>query len=285
MQIHRTFNCAVYFLAMNNVPKLRLNTGAEMPVIGLGTWNLAGEAEAVALMALKCGYRHFDTAKIYGTEREIGQALKQANMPREDLFITTKLWNSDQGYDRALLAIDESLEQLGLEYVDLYLIHWPYVGGADGANKRKDTWRAMEDIYAAGKAKAIGVSNYEIKHLAEMETYAKVSPAVNQIEVHPFWYRRDLIEYCHEHGIVVTNYSPLVRKHHMNDPVIAGVAKAHRKSHAQVLLRWGLQLGNVVIPKSSQTEHLRENINVFDFELTQNEMQQLAALNTNESVV
>jgi diketogulonate reductase-like aldo/keto reductase len=272
---------AVYLPHMSEIPFIELNTGDEVPIIGLGTWNLEGEAEKAVLTAFEAGYRHIDTAKIYGTEKEIARAIHKSNLPREEIFITTKVWNSDQGYERTLEAIENSLSKLDLEYVDLYLIHWPN----EELSVREETWKAMEDIYNAGKAKAIGVSNYALHHLREMDSYAEIMPAMNQIEVHPFWYRKDLVDYCHAHDIAVTNYSPLTRKEHLTDPAIVSIAAHHKKTAAQVLLRWGIQLGNIVIPKAAEASHIRENIDIFDFELTKKEMTALSELNQNESVV
>jgi len=266
---------------ITDIPTVELNTGVQVPIVGLGTWNLEGSAEAATLAALGAGYRHIDTAKIYGTEKEIGRALKKSDVPREDIFITTKLWTSDQGYDRTMTAIEDSLSKLDMDFVDLYLIHWP----TDDDELRIETWKAMEDIYNDGKAKAIGVSNYELHHLREMDSYAEIMPAMNQIEVHPFWYRKDLVDYCHTHDIAVTNYSPLTRAHYLKEQVIADIAKRHKKTPAQVLLRWGVQMGDVVIPKSGNPKHIQENIDIFDFELTPAEMEQLSALSDNESVI
>ncbi len=263
------------------IPTIELNTGAEVPVIGLGTWDMEGEAEASVLEALQAGYRHLDTAKIYGTEKEIGRALRKSDVPREEIFVTTKVWNTDQGEEGTLAAIDASLSKLDLDYVDLYLIHWPH----HSERIREETWKAMEAIYNDGKAKAIGVSNYELHLLREMDSYAEIMPAMNQIEVHPFWYRKDLVDYCHAHDIAVTNYSPLTRREHLEDPVIANIAKRNGKSPAQVLLRWGVQLGNIVIPKAAKPAHIRENIEIFDFELTKKDIEELAELDQNLSVI
>jgi diketogulonate reductase-like aldo/keto reductase len=269
-----------YFSTMA-IPTIEINTGAEVPVVGLGTWEMEGEAEKATLDAFDAGYRHIDTAKIYVTEKEIGRALKKTEIPREELFITTKVWNSDQGYERTLEAIEDSLAKLDQEYVDLYLIHWPN----DDARMREETWKAMEALYTDGKAKAIGVSNYELHHLREMDSYAEIMPAMNQIEVHPFWYRKDLIDYCHTHDIAVTNYSPLVRQQHLEESTIVAISTEHKKTPAQVLLRWGVQLGNIVIPKSANPKHIKENIAIFDFELSSKNMEDLAELSRNESVV
>lgn len=256
-----------------------------MPTVGLGTWNLAGRVEEPVLAALTAGYRHIDTAKVYDTEEGIGRAITKSSTPREDIFITTKLANHNQGYESALAAIDESLEKLGMTYVDLYLIHWPFTEETEGENRREETWRAMEEIHAKGKAKAIGVSNFEIEHLKEMDGYAKIKPAVNQIELHPFWYRKELVGYCRAKNIAVTAYSPLTRREYFGHETLKSIAEAHGKSVAQVLLRWNLQHGNVVIPKSASPEHIAENIDVFGFELSGDDMWKLDSLNENRSVV
>lgn len=267
-----------------NTPAIQLKTGHGMPVVGFGTWGL-DNAETAVGWALDAGYRHIDTAKVYGTEAAVGRAVAASSVPREQLFITTKLWNEDQGYRSALDAIDESLDELQMEYVDLYLIHWPFTEETEGENFRVETWRAMEEIQESGKARSVGVSNYLVEHLAEMDTYATIPPAVNQIEFHPFWFRKELMEYCHRRNIAVTDYSPLTRGQMLNDPAILAVAEKHQRSPAQVLLRWGIEHGNVVIPKSSVREHVIENIALFDFELDSEDMESLNALNRDESVL
>ncbi len=265
---------------MKDIPTITLNKGAKIPVVGIGTWQMRNVEHAV-YTALEAGYRHIDTAKIYGNEKEIGQVLKKTPYARNEIFVTTKLWPSDHGRERPLAAIDESLENLSLKYVDLYLVHWP----SHSEKMRKDTWKAMEDIYKSKKAKAIGVSNYDIELLDELEGYAEILPAMNQIEVHPFWYRKELIDYCHEKKIAVTNYSPLMRKRDLDDPELQKISDTHEKTPAQILLRWGIQLGNIVIPKAETPEHIKEDIDIFDFELSDGEMQNLSALNQNISVV
>lgn len=266
------------------IPACTLTTGETMPMLGFGTWGL-DNAETAITWALEAGYRHIDTAKIYGTESAVAAALAASDVPREEVFITTKLWNADQGYQPALDAIEESLDELQTDYVDLYLIHWPFTNETTGENLREETWTAMEEIFETGKARSIGVSNYLIEHLEEMATYAKVPPAVNQVEFHPLWYRKELMEYCHEHSIVVTNYSPLARTVAFDEPVLQEIAAAHNKSPAQVMLRWGIHHGNIVIPKSSVRDHIRKNINIFDFRLTDDEIARIDGINQDRSVL
>src|SRR5205085_9338444 len=242
---------------------LRLNTGASIPQVGLGVWQIPrGEPTRRAVAeALSVGYRHVDTARIYGNETEVGAAVRESGIPRADLFITTKLWNADQGYDQALRAFDSSLARLGLDYVDLYLIHWPV------AETRRASWRALEQIHADGRARAVGVSNYLGPHLTELLQEAGVVPAVDQIEVSPFLQQRETRAYCARHGIVVEAYSPLTHGQRLHTPEIADIAAAVGRSPAQVMLRWGIQHGLVVLPKSSKPARIRENAALFDFVL------------------
>jgi diketogulonate reductase-like aldo/keto reductase len=251
-----------------------LRGGVEMPMLGLGVWQAApGEATRRAVTAaLAAGYRHVDTARAYRNEADVGAALRASGLPRRDVFVTTKLWNSDHGYDPALRAIDASLAALGLEQVDLYLVHWPVEG------LRGETWRAMERILSDGKARAIGVSNYTVRHLDELLGQARVPPAVNQVEFSPFLNQRALLAHCRRHGIQLEAYGPLVRGHRMDHPVLARVAASRRRTPAQVLLRWGLQHGLVVIPKSVHEERIRENAGLYDFALDAAEMGALDAL-------
>jgi diketogulonate reductase-like aldo/keto reductase len=245
--------------------KHKLNTGAEIPAIGFGTWQLSpAEARRSVAAALDIGYRLIDTAKLYGNEHEVGEAVRASGLDRFDIFVTTKLWNNDQGYGSALIAFDESLAKLGLEYIDLYLIHWP---GYD-KRLRLESWRALEEIYKSGRAKAVGVSNYEIHHLNELFEKSELKPAVNQVEFHPFIYgeQAELADFCKSHGIIFEAYSPLARGR-LNDPLLAECGKKYGKTASQVMLRWAIQHGTIPLPRSSRAEHIRQNFDVFDFKL------------------
>jgi diketogulonate reductase-like aldo/keto reductase len=240
-----------------------LNTGGRIPQVGLGVWQTprgSGTRTAVQT-ALRIGYRHVDTARIYGNESDVGEAIRASGVRREEVFVTTKLWNADQGYDSALAAFDASLERLGLAYVDLYLLHWPMPG------KRLESWRALEKLHGEKRARAIGVSNFLEPHLRELLAKAKVVPAANQIELSPFLQRRETQAFCRQHGIVVEAYSPLTRGERLDHPVVTEIALEVRRSPAQVLLRWGIQHGLVVLPKSTRPERIAENAAIFDFEL------------------
>jgi methylglyoxal/glyoxal reductase len=265
------------------IPSIELNNEVRMPALGFGTWKTAdgNEVEQGIRWALEAGYRLIDTAKIYGNEKGVGQAIGESGVSREEVFLTTKLWNDDQGFDSALRAIDESLDKLASNYVDLYLVHWPFSGWplkSSLPNKRKETWQAMEEILKAGKARAIGVSNYTIEHLEEMKEYASILPAVNQIEFHPFLYQKELLEYCKINNIVVEAYCPLIHGERISDQRISAVAEKYGKSNAQVLLRWSVQHGCIPLPKSTRRERIIENSQVFDFEIGAEDMNALDAL-------
>lgn len=240
-----------------------LATGAQIPQVGLGVYQSAPGAATrdAVLTALELGYRHVDTARIYGNEADVGAAIKATSVPRDQIFVTTKLWNDDHGYDAALRALDGSLERLGLDYVDLYLIHWPV------ERKRRDSWRALERAFADGRARAIGVSNYLVPHLRELLGHAKVAPHVNQIELSPFLQRRDTCALCRERNIIVEAYSPLTKGHRLDHPAVVAIARQVQRTPAQVLLRWSLQHGNVILPKSVQRKRIAENGALFDFSL------------------
>lgn len=262
-----------------NVPNVTLNNGVSMPQLGLGVWQVPDEqAYASVLSALNSGYRSIDTAAIYGNEEGVGKAIAQfladSGTDRSELFITTKLWNVEQGYDKTLAAFDESLKKLGLEYVDLYLIHWP----EPKHDLYTETWRAFEEIYASGRAKAIGVSNFQQDHLQKIIDLGGTVPAINQIELHPNLQQRELRAFGKAHGIQTEAWSPLAQGNLLEDASLAKIAEAHGKSPAQVIIRWHIQTGNVVIPKSVTPERIAANIDVFDFELSDAEMAVVDAL-------
>ena len=260
------------------VPAVTLNNGVAMPQLGFGVCRVpdAEAAEAVTT-ALEAGYRSVDTAAVYDNERGTGRALAASGIPREDLFVTTKLWNSDQGYDAALRALDASLDRLGLDHVDLYLIHWPMPEVA----KYPQTWRAFEKIQADGLARAIGVSNFPPTHLKRLVDLGGTVPAVNQIELHPRLQQSVPRAFQADHRIATEAWSPLGQGGEvLRDPVLAGIAARHGRTPAQVVLRWHLQLGNVVIPKSVTPARVRENIDVFDFELDAEDMKEITGLHT-----
>ncbi|HVY28908.1 MAG TPA: aldo/keto reductase [Polyangiaceae bacterium] len=252
--------------------RVTLNNGVMIPQVGLGVWQSGGHTKAAVAAALAAGYRHIDTAAVYGNEAQVGAALAESGMAREDVFITTKLWNSDHGYDKALRAFDATLRRLKLEYTDLYLIHWPV------AELRLDTWRAFEQLYADKRVRAIGVSNFLVPHLRELREHAQVLPAVNQIELTPFLQRADTVALCQELGITLEAYSPLTRGQRLGHPVVTAAAARAGRSAAQVLLRWGIQRGFVVLPKSVTPARIAENAALFDFELDAATMQQLNGL-------
>ncbi|RAZ79621.1 aldo/keto reductase [Planococcus halotolerans] len=254
-----------------------LNNNLKMPQLGFGVWQVedAQATEAVA-KALETGYTSIDTAMIYKNEIGVGKTLKDTKVPREDLFITTKVWNSDQGYENTLRAFDESLERLGLDYVDLYLIHWPTPEFDDYI----DTYKAMEKLYNDGRVKAIGVCNFEIEHLERLLAECDVPPVLNQVECHPYLAQNELKEFCAKHNIYVEAWSPLEQGGEvLQDETIRKIAEAHGKTPAQAVLRWHLQNNTIAIPKSVTPSRIEENFDVFDFELSADEMEQINALN------
>lgn len=267
---------------MSNVPTITLNNGVAMPQLGFGVWQVPDtEAETAVRTALDAGYRSIDTAAIYGNEEGTGKALTGSGVPREELFVTTKLWNSDHGYDAALRAFDESLRRLGLDHVDLYLIHWP----APAKDKYLETWRALEKIYADGRARAIGVSNFQPAHLQRVLDEGSVAPVLNQVELHPDFAQADVRAFHSAHNIATEAWSPLGQgKGLLDDPVLRQLGEKHGRSPAQVALRWHLQLGNVVIPKSVTPSRIRENIDVFGFELDDADMAAVAGLDAGNRI-
>ncbi|MDX3356985.1 aldo/keto reductase [Streptomyces sp. ME01-24h] len=256
-------------------PTITLNNGVTMPQLGFGVFQVPdADTEAAVTSALVAGYRSIDTAAIYGNEAGVGRALAASGIVRDELFVTTKLWNGDQGYDSTLAAFDASLAKLGLDHVDLYLIHWP----APGRDTYLDTWRAFERIQAEGRARAIGVSNFQPAHLQRLIDNSDVVPAVNQVELHPRLQQAGLRAFHARHGIATEAWSPLAQGAVLKEPVVTGIAGRLGRTPAQVILRWHLQLGNVAIPKSVTPERIRQNIDVFDFALTEDDITAITAL-------
>ena len=260
---------------LNIQSTVKLNNDVRMPILGLGVYQSPpGRVTRNAVnFALRVGYRHVDTARIYGNEADVGEAVREGGVPRGDLFVTTKLWNSDQGYDSTLRACEASLKRLGLDYLDLYLVHFPV------PDLRKETWSAMETLLKKGRCRAIGVSNFTIRHLEELIEESHVIPSVNQVEFHPFLYQKELLKYCQKRGIQVEAYSPLARGERLKHPRIISLATKYSKTPAQLMIRWGIQHGLVVIPKSTREERIRENSQVFDFDISDDDMRSLDSLN------
>ncbi len=267
---------------MADVPTVQLNNGTTMPQFGLGVWQASDhETEEAVGWALDAGYRLIDTAAAYGNEAGVGRAIRNSGLKREDIFVTTKLWNADQGHDRARAAFDTSLNKLGLEYVDLYLIHWPM----PAIDKYIETWQALEEIYASGRAKAIGVSNFQPEHLEKLLANTQLIPAVNQIELHPYLQQTDTRALCAQNHIAVESWSPIARAGALlENSVITDIATAHSKTPAQVVLRWHIQSGLIVIPKSVHRERIAKNIAIFDFTLTEDEMAAFDELDRGERI-
>jgi diketogulonate reductase-like aldo/keto reductase len=265
-------------------PMITLNNGVTIPQLGLGVWQAKDgqEVESAVSSALECGYRLIDTAAVYGNERGVGRAIAKSGIPREDVFVTTKVWNADQGYDETLAAFEKSLERLGLEYVDLYLIHWP----VPAKDKYIETWRALEKLYSEGKVHAIGVSNFTIEYLERLMSESTVTPVVNQIELHPYLSQGPLRAFCKEHAIAVESYSPLggTGGNLLDEPVFKEIGDQYGKSSAQVILRWHLQNDLIVIPKSVTPERIAQNIDIFDFALNSDDMKRIDELNTDSRV-
>lgn len=281
-------------VGMTDVPTIALNSGTSIPQLGLGVWQTPNDdAERLVRFAIdEAGYRHIDTAKIYGNEEGVGRGIATSGVPREEIFLTTKLWNADHGRDRALAAFDESLQRLGTDYVDLYLIHWPLGDDAEFLA----TWHALEQLHSEGRARAIGLSNATIRHLDLVLAEHSVAPAIDQVELHPHFQQLPLRQHALEHGIAVESWSPLGGTGNsgwgknsrpntvLANETIADIAAEHSVSPAQVVIRWHLQNGLVVIPKSTHEQRIAQNIDVFGFELTEHDLQRIAALNTGERV-
>jgi 2,5-diketo-D-gluconate reductase A len=260
-----------------SVPDVVLNNGVSMPQLGYGVFRVPDtETERAVLSAIEAGYRSIDTAALYGNETGVGRALAACGLARAELFVTTKVWNDDQGYDTTLRAFDATVGRLGLDQVDLYLIHWP----KPSRDRYVETWRALEKLHADERVRAIGVSNFQPDHLQRLFAETAVVPAVNQIELHPDLQQERLRSFHAEHGIATEAWSPLGQGLALQHPVVAEMAQRHGRTPAQVVLRWHLQLGNIVIPKSTSPSRIRENISVFDFVLTDGDMAALAGLET-----
>jgi diketogulonate reductase-like aldo/keto reductase len=257
--------------------RVRTSQGLDLPWLGLGVFQSPPGATTRRAVeaALRLGFRLIDTASMYGNEKDVGEAVRASGVPREEVVVTTKLWHTDHGYESALAAAKKSEESLGLGPIDLYLIHWPR---AEPPQLRQDSWRALEELREAGRVRAIGVSNYTVRHLRELLEHAKVVPAVNQVEFHPFVYDPELLRYCAEKGIRVEAYSPLTRGRRLDHPLLVGIAKSHRRTPAQVLIRWGLHHGVVEIPKTVHDERLRENAGALEFALEPEEVTALDGL-------
>ncbi len=262
---------------MIQVPNIKLSDGKEVPQVGLGLWKVKDQADFDTSFdaAVADGYRHFDSAQVYGNEHFLGEAWQRSGLNREDIFITTKIRLETIAIGRTAQSFEKSLKNLRTDYVDLLLLHFPSIVG------RKKAWKELEKIKAEGGAKSIGVSNYTIKHLEEMKLYATEMPVVNQVELHVFLQQPELVDYCRTAGIAIEAYSPLAHGKRMDDPVITDIATKHDKTYAQIMLRWGIENGLIILPKSTTPERVRENIALFDFELYLEDLQRITKLNRN----
>ncbi|MCM2534896.1 aldo/keto reductase [Neobacillus pocheonensis] len=254
-----------------------LNNGVKMPWIGLGVFLVKDGEEVISSVkaALEAGYRSIDTAAIYRNEEGVGKAIAESNVPREEMFITTKLWNANHGYESTLVAFDESMKKLGLDYLDLYLIHWPM----PSKGKYVETWKALEKLYKDGRVRAIGVSNFKIHHLEDILANCEIKPMVNQVEYHPRFNQKELHDFCKRNEIQLEAWSPLMQGGLFEEPVLVEIANKYNKSVAQIIVRWDLQTGVVTIPKSTKSHRIAENADVFDFELSQEDMEKINSLN------
>lgn len=256
-----------------------LSNGLQVPIIGFGTYKLGEDEEVIKSIkyALEVGYRHIDTATFYGNEEAIGKALKESNVQREDIFLATKLWNDCHGYENAMNAFNNSIKKLGVDYLDLYYIHWP-------TELNHDTWRALEDLYYSGKVKAIGVCNFKIGHLEELKKTARIMPMINQIEIHPGFTQKEMVKYCQGNNIQVVAWSPIMRGKLFAEPLMIALSEKYNKTITQIILRWHIQNHIIPIPKSSNKDRIKENIDIFDFEIEKEDILKMDSLNRGENV-
>lgn len=259
---------------------VKLNNGVEMPYFGLGVFQIDEGNEVINAVkyALDCGYRHIDTAALYGNEKGVGDGIRQSGIDRKEVFVTSKVWNSDQGYNKTLKAFDLSMKKFGFDYLDLYLVHWPVKG------KYKDTWRALEHLYKQGRVRSIGISNFLKHHIEDLKQSIEIMPMVNQMEFHPYLIQQDLIEYCVGNKIQYEAWSPLMQGHIMSDNIITKLAGKYGKTAAQIVLRWDLQKGVVTIPKSVKQERIVSNSQIFDFEISNEDMKLIDSLDKNNRI-
>lgn len=261
---------------------IRLNNGYEIPSIGFGTWQTPDGEVAVASVkkAVECGYTHIDTAACYKNEKSVGRAIAECGVPREKLFVTSKLWNTERGYEKTMAAFQKTLDDLGLDYLDLYLIHWPANSTQfeNWAEINADTWRAFEDLYAEGKIKAIGLSNFMVKHMEALMKTAKVKPMVNQIEYHPGLMQDEVVEYCKKNGICVEAWSPIGSGRLLDNPLLGSIAEKYGCSVAQICIRWCMQNDVLPLPKSVTPSRIEENLCVWDIEIADDDMAEINAM-------
>ncbi|MER7128717.1 aldo/keto reductase [Streptosporangium saharense] len=266
---------------MASVPTIRLNNGVEIPQLGFGTYQIKpAETKVAVLAALDVGYRHIDTAEMYGNEKQVGEAVRESGLGRGEVFVTSKLNNGFHAHDDALKAFDRTLEDLGFDYLDLFLIHWPLPAVGDFV----ETWRALEEIYGSGRTRAIGVSNFQTSHLRRLLEETGTVPAVNQVEAHPYLTQDEVRAFDAEHDIATEAWSPIAQGKVLHDPTIIRIAERHSRTPAQVTLRWHIQRGDIVFPKSVNVERMEENLHIFDFDLSEEEMSEISALNRDERV-
>ncbi|WP_208589732.1 aldo/keto reductase [Gracilibacillus suaedae] len=265
---------------MSLTTTLKLNNGTEIPAVGLGVYKAepGDEVYHAVKSALELGYRHIDTASLYANEEGVGQAIKDSGIPREEIFVTTKVWNDEQGYEETKAAFKRSLERLQMDYVDLYLVHWPVPG------KFTETYKALEEIYHDGKAKAIGVSNFEPHHLEELLKEAKVTPVVNQVELHPQLQQQAVRDFCKKHDIKVEAWAPLGKARYFDHPILQELAAKHNKKSSQIIVRWQYQSGIITIPKSVNKERQQENVDIFDFELLDEDIEKMKSMDANNRI-